>query len=716
MRYWLAGILALVTAGIAVVAPASAGIDKVYRKPAEEKSSGELLADFVGYQGFSKSYALVIGISKFNAYSTLPTEKDPIRMRDFLIDEAGFDYVHVLTDDKATKTRIDELMVDVLPAMMDENDQFLFYWSGHGDQRENALRGYVGYLPLASSLKDRYSTMISMDDVQRWDALLKPQQVLFLLDACFSGLAGSTPKSNPRELTIEQLAKPAHHLLTAGTGEEQTIASDRWGGSIFTEAVLRAIRGEADAETSYDRDGVVSFSELIGYVKTRVANEAPAAGWTESITPQPRDLRTSTGEFFFLTNERKLAKLKSTGAQYQGRFEHGMPVVAMGAAPPPPTCDREGDRLFWEAIKNETAPGYFEAYLKRVASGELCGLFADIARLKLEAQGEPKLAALPAARQKPEAANPVQPAVGIYQVKPGDEFRDCEDCPLMVVVPAGSFTMGSTEAERTWALGQQGVQQEWVDREMPQHPVEIERPLAVGKYEVTVGQFEAFVQATDHEMSDGCLVITVNEVKENVPNAWRSPGFEQSANHPVVCVSWGDAKSYIEWLSEKTGHRYRLLSEAEWEYAARGETTTMRPWGDDSDNNAGRAYANGMDLAYTNESGGDPKLDCSDGQVYTASVGSYSANAFGLHDVIGNVFEWVEDCWNESYEAPGRPNDGSVWTSGDCDLRVIRGGSWSNLPELLRSATRGSNITNSRFNQFGFRVARTLAHSESVIR
>jgi Sulfatase-modifying factor enzyme 1/Putative peptidoglycan binding domain len=116
---------------------------------------------------------------------------------------------------------------------------------------------------------------------------------------------------------------------------------------------------------------------------------------------------------------------------------------------------------------------------------------------RLLAEAEPKLAALATARQKPEQAAPVQPVVGIYQYQPGDEFRDCDDCPLMVVVPAGSFTMGSSEAERKWAV-EQGAQQEWVDREKPQHPVKIERPLAVGKYEVTVGQFEAFVQATGH--------------------------------------------------------------------------------------------------------------------------------------------------------------------------------------------------------------------------
>ena len=367
-----------------IVSSASAGIDEEYRKPADKKTWGELLLDFVGHPGVGKSYALVVGISQYDNYPSLPTANDPLRMRDFLLNEAGFDYVHVLTDDKATKARIEELMVDVLPGMIHDNDRFLFYWSGHGTQRPNDFGGQVGYLPLASSPIGKYATMISMGDIQRWDEVIHAKQALFLLDSCLSGLAGSAGKSEPQELQIDQLDKPAHDLVSAGTAEEETIAGDRWGGSIFTDAILRGMRGEADAATSYPKDGVVSLSELIGYVKTRVAFEAPAAGWTKSITPQPYNLRSNTGEFFFLTDDRKLAKLESVGAQYQGHFENGMPVVTKSVAPLP-TCDHDADREFWDSIKTETAPGYFEAYLKRVENGELCGLFADVARLKARA-------------------------------------------------------------------------------------------------------------------------------------------------------------------------------------------------------------------------------------------------------------------------------------------------------------------------------------------
>jgi Caspase domain len=149
----LFGFVALLVALLSAPGPGLAGVDEAYLKPAGKKSWGELLADFIGHRGFGRSYALVVGISDFEYFSSLPTANDPLRMRDFLIDEAGFDYVHVLTGEKATAARINELMQDILPAMIDENDQFLFYWSGHGETRARPQGGFLGYLPLASSPK-----------------------------------------------------------------------------------------------------------------------------------------------------------------------------------------------------------------------------------------------------------------------------------------------------------------------------------------------------------------------------------------------------------------------------------------------------------------------------------------------------------------------------------------------------------------------------------
>ena len=174
----------------------------------------------------------------------------------------------------------------------------------------------------------------------------------------------------------------------------------------------------------------------------------------------------------------------------------------------------------------------------------------------------------------------------------------------------------------------------------------------------------------------------------------------------MVCVNWHDARAYVEWLSRKTGEGYRLLSESEWEYVARGGTETARYWGESE---VGQCrYANGADNA-TKRRDSDWKwaiASCDDGHARTSPVGSYEENGFGLRDVLGNVWEWVEDCWNESYR--GAPRDGSAWESGECGRRVLRGGSWFSGPRYVRSAFRLGITTGNRINYYGFRVARTL--------
>ena len=271
----------------------------------------------------------------------------------------------------------------------------------------------------------------------------------------------------------------------------------------------------------------------------------------------------------------------------------------------------------------------------------------------------------------------------------GKEFQECDTCPKMVVVPQGTFTMGSPASEE----GRE-------DGEGPQHQVTISNPFAVGKYEVTREQFENFVDATGHDASSsGCHTVRRDgEWQLRQQNSWRKPGFSQSKDHPVVCVDWHDAQAYVSWLSRKTGEQYRLLSESEWEYVARAGT--IGPFHFGSTISTDQANYNGRFTPY----GGGTK------GVYrkkTVSVGSFPANRFGLHDVHGNVWELVEDCWHWNYQ--GAPPDGSAWvTGGDCERRVLRGGSWYNGPELLRSADRKWSVAGFREYLSGFRVVRTL--------
>jgi formylglycine-generating enzyme required for sulfatase activity len=266
-----------------------------------------------------------------------------------------------------------------------------------------------------------------------------------------------------------------------------------------------------------------------------------------------------------------------------------------------------------------------------------------------------------------------------------EAFKDCPDCPEMVVVPGGNFVMGSPDSEP----GREPT-------EGPQRTVRIGKPFAVGRLAVTRGQFTAFVSGTGHNADGGCYASTAVGWKRLRSRSWRSPGLLQDDAHPVVCVSWEDATMFVEWLSRKTGRLYRLLSEAEREYVARAGTTTPFWWGSTispslANYGGGQAYGSGS------EGGMQPT---------TSPARGFGANPWGLYNVHGNVWEWVDDCWNDSYQ--GAPADGSAWTTGDCQRRVLRGGSWIDGPELLRAASRFKYRSDYRDFDAGFRVARTL--------
>ena len=278
----------------------------------------------------------------------------------------------------------------------------------------------------------------------------------------------------------------------------------------------------------------------------------------------------------------------------------------------------------------------------------------------------------------------------------GTKWRDCEQCPEMVVVPPGSFEMGAPPDE-----------EDRRDSEGPVHRVTIARPLAVGVYEVTFDEWDACARA------GGCRGRPDDR-------GWGR------ATRPVVNVSWKDAKVYVEWLSAVTGKAYRLLSEAEWEYVARAGTRgpfhfdgatstaraeaatgeTHRPSSEEED----AARAGTRDPIPLDDLISPARANYAVLGSYrrkSVAVGSFPGNAFGLHDVHGNVWEWVEDCWHADYT--GAPSDGSAWTTGgDCSVRVLRGGSWSNAPGILRSAFRFKYSSELRSGDFGFRVARTL--------
>lgn len=248
----------------------------------------------------------------------------------------------------------------------------------------------------------------------------------------------------------------------------------------------------------------------------------------------------------------------------------------------------------------------------------------------------------------------------------------------MVAIPGGKFTMGSPK----WEQGR-------FDSEGPQHEVRI-KPFALSTYDVSIAEFLIFLRETGYQPALCDKILRLG---------WRSPGGgiayspvdSEAVQSPAYCLNWYDAKAYIAWLNSKLRTEnpaaaaeglYRLPSEAEWEYAARAGTATARWWGDQI--GSGNANCNGCGSRWD--------------ALLLAPVGSFGPNAFGLYDMLGNVWEWTDDCWNESYV--GAPTTGIPWKKGDCTRRVLRGGSWSNVPEFLRSAARIKADAATRFRLF----------------
>jgi formylglycine-generating enzyme required for sulfatase activity len=300
---------------------------------------------------------------------------------------------------------------------------------------------------------------------------------------------------------------------------------------------------------------------------------------------------------------------------------------------------------FWETIKKSKDPAEFEAYLLAYPNGRFARLAEiRIKALKSQADSDSAEGTNESAGTGSSAAAP----------STGSELQDCDDCPKMVVVPAGSHLMGSDQHGRG---------------EQPRHAVTFTRPFAIGIYEVTIREWDACLG------EGGCSL---------------SPKADGDDRLPISNLSWDDAQQYVAWLSNKTGNEYRLPTEAEWEYAASGGKTTRFWWGDE----VGRGNANCRDCGSSWDERGP------------APVGTFEPNPFGLYDVHGNLWEWTMDCVNPSYK--GAPTDGSAWLRGDCIARVLRGGSWKLDSEYMRTTRRNHYDRDVRYYQHGLRVVRSL--------
>lgn len=295
----------------------------------------------------------------------------------------------------------------------------------------------------------------------------------------------------------------------------------------------------------------------------------------------------------------------------------------------------------------------------------------------------------------------VQVATGpVFEV--GTRFRDCGDatCPWLRVLPAGTFTMGSPEAEPGRDKG-----------EGPQHQVTVAKPFAVMETEVTMGQFRAFVAETRYPVKQGCWIWEGSRVKDDPNTTWRKPfaAADQGDEHPVVCVSWHAVQAFAQWMTKRTRQPYRLLSESEWEYAARAGSRTKYSFGDDQ--NQLCRHGNVSDRRAKAEVPGASSwtgAECDDGHAYTAPVGNFQSNAFGLYDMHGNASEWVQDC---QYIYSDGAQTAEAVEGVDCEKRLVRGGGWSLHPWLTSSAIRARVVPSGQYDWIGFRLAREIPNS-----
>jgi formylglycine-generating enzyme required for sulfatase activity len=354
---------------------------------------------------------------------------------------------------------------------------------------------------------------------------------------------------------------------------------------------------------------------------------------------------------------------------------HGLPMTFQVAGVLPKNSAEQFELAFWNSIKDSKQVGDYEAYLQAYPKGR----FAALARTRIQ-----QLKAAPPQAQAPAPAKPAEnkpagkqeqartvpkpvpakppPAPAGRQEAPvagpaGSvaTMKDCDVCPVLVALSPRPFTMGSNNTDPS---------------ERPAHKVALHTPFAIGRYEVTVGQWNQCVRAS---------VCPAMPSLGNVPD-----------NLPMRDVSWDEAQLYLKWLSTVSGKPYRLPTEAEWEYAARGGTATRYWWGNEM--KGGNSSCEGCGEPWNEER--------------PPPVGSFPANPYGLNDMNGSVWEWVQDCWHSTYK--GAPADGSAWVDGNCQARVIRGGSWRENGSYMLSTTRFKYDASVRQSQNGFRVARSL--------
>ncbi len=602
---------------------------------------------------FGRYHALVIGNNDYQHLPKLETAvNDATAMAELLREKYGYT-VTLLKD----ATRADILRAfNRFRAELTENDNLLVYYAGHGTLDRATDTGY--WLPVDAE-PDSDLNWVPNEAISRHLRGMTARHVMVIADSCYSGTLVRDAQAAPatgreRNAWLTRMAEIRSRTAITSGGLEPVVDAGGGGHSVFAGALLKALRANAE---------IIEGSALFGRISRGVVVNADQ-------TPAYSDIRKAGhegGEFLFVPQGQRLP-----GAADETE------TAAVPATPTDPAGRAALETAFWQTIQNSDRPADFEAYLTQFPDGT----FAALARIRLAALNRPTT---------PSAGVTARDDSGLTA---GTGFRDCDDCPEMVVIPPGRFAMGAAPD-----LPEAGPE------ERPQHDVVVGAAFAMAKYEVSRAEFERFAEAQGGVRDPWCSVWADGGWRERAFGR-QFPGFDQSNADPVVCVSWRTARQYAQWLSRETRQRYRLPSEAEWEYAARAGAVTPRPWGYDADRAC--AHANGADLSHANDYWfeGRQLHGCRDDFRRTAPTGSFEPNGFGLHDMLGNAAEWVADCWHDDYLDAG--SSGAARDATDCRGRTVRGGGWADGPLALRLTARRGQAADRPQAGIGFRLVRVL--------
>jgi formylglycine-generating enzyme required for sulfatase activity len=619
--------------------------------------------------------ALIVGNSSYKAAPLSNPANDASDLANAL-EKKGFT---VLVRENVGERGLKEA-VETFSSYLKKGGVGLFFFAGHGIQLKDQnflLPVDIGF----DSEADISYKSISAEYVLAKMAEAGNRVNVVILDACRNNPFQAARKTSPKGLGVMNVGRAEKGTFIAyATSPGSTAADGEGRNGLYTKYLLQSLDAlDSDVDKVFGRVRSAVVQETGG-------NQVP---WTSS---------SIVGDFHFdLNTDLAAAKQPVSTLVAKPASELDQVVAAY---------DPVQERAYWDRIKDSKVPADFIGYLDKFAGGPRAA-YARWMIPKLGGTVPAKAAVRPAddvsrnllaslgTTPAPQAAAPVAAIAtssGNALPAAGTAIRDCPECPELVAIPPGTFTMGSGKEIRFREPDEE-----------PAHPVAVSRSFAIGKYEVTKAEYAAFAKETRRDAVPGCHSMRGGRFHKNPKATWQSPGFDQKDNEPAVCVSWDDAQAYAAWLSKKTGKPYRLPNEAEWEYAARGGTATIRHWADTDNANACR-YASIADTSLKSVAPGLPLFSCSDGFAHTAPVGRFPANGFGLHDMLGNAWEWVEDCWNEGYA--GAPEQAVARLTGACNERAFRGGSWNSNPNTVRSAYRDRESKDERHDNLGFRVAR----------